>query len=57
MPAAIEISGLTKRYGVGDAAVAALKGVDMTVQPGERGRRADWAQRLGQEHAASAWVR
>ena len=27
MPAAIEISGLTKRYGVGDAAVAALKGV------------------------------
>ncbi|MBP6707710.1 MAG: ATP-binding cassette domain-containing protein [Candidatus Accumulibacter sp.] len=35
MPAAIEISGLTKRYGVGDAAVDALKGVDMTVQPGE----------------------
>ncbi|WP_291997587.1 ABC transporter ATP-binding protein [Candidatus Accumulibacter sp. ACC012] len=35
MPAAIEISGLTKRYGVGDAAVDALKGVDMIVQPGE----------------------
>src|SRR5512141_2587206 len=32
---AIEISGLTKRYGVGDAAVDALKGVDMIVQPGE----------------------
>ncbi|WP_374683243.1 ABC transporter ATP-binding protein [Accumulibacter sp.] len=35
MPAAIEISGLTKRYGEGDAAVDALKGVDMIVQPGE----------------------
>ena len=35
MAAAIEISGLTKRYGVGDAAVDALKGVDMIVQPGE----------------------
>ncbi len=32
---AIEISGLTKRYGKGDTAVDALKGVDMTVQPGE----------------------
>jgi len=32
---AIEISGLTKRYGEGDAAVDALKGVDMIVQPGE----------------------
>jgi putative ABC transport system ATP-binding protein len=32
---AIEISGLTKRYGAGDAAVDALKGVDMIVQPGE----------------------
>jgi len=32
---AIEISGLTKRYGTGDAAVDALKGVDMIVQPGE----------------------
>ncbi len=32
---AIEISGLTKRYGVGDAAVDALKGVDMIVHPGE----------------------
>ncbi|MBE0613437.1 MAG: ABC transporter ATP-binding protein, partial [Burkholderiales bacterium] len=31
---AIEISGLTKRYGEGDAAVDALKGVDMVVQPG-----------------------
>ena len=35
MPAAIEISGLTKRYGVRDAAVDALKGVDMIVQPGD----------------------
>ena len=33
--AAIEISGLTKRYGEGDAAVDALKGVDMTIWPGE----------------------
>ncbi|MGB4228705.1 MAG: ABC transporter ATP-binding protein [Candidatus Dechloromonas phosphoritropha] len=32
---AIEISGLRKRYGEGDAAVYALKGVDMTIQPGE----------------------
>jgi putative ABC transport system ATP-binding protein len=32
---AIEIHGLTKRYGVGDAAVDALKGVDMIVEPGE----------------------
>ena len=32
---AIEISGLTKRYGKGDTAVDALKGVDMIVQPGE----------------------
>lgn len=32
---AIEISGLTKRYGQGDAAVDALKGVDMVVRPGE----------------------
>ncbi|MBK7473023.1 MAG: ABC transporter ATP-binding protein [Betaproteobacteria bacterium] len=32
---AIEISGLTKRYGEGDTAVDALKGVDMIVQPGE----------------------
>src|SRR5512140_3976989 len=32
---AIEITGLTKRYGEGDAAVDALKGVDMIVQPGE----------------------
>jgi len=32
---AIEISGLAKRYGQGDAAVDALKGADMAVQPGE----------------------
>ena len=35
MRPAIEISGLTKRYGHGDAAVDALKGADMVVQPGE----------------------
>ncbi|MCC6196622.1 MAG: ABC transporter ATP-binding protein [Burkholderiales bacterium] len=35
MQPAIQISGLTKRYGTGDAAVDALKGVDMVVQPGE----------------------
>jgi putative ABC transport system ATP-binding protein len=35
MQPAIEISGLTKRYGEGDAAVDALKGVDMVIQPGE----------------------
>ncbi len=35
VPPAIEISGLSKRYGEGDAAVYALKGVDMTIQPGE----------------------
>ena len=32
---AILIEGLTKRYGSGSAAVDALKGVDMTVWPGE----------------------
>ncbi len=32
---AIEIRGLAKRYGKGDAAVDALKGADMVVQPGE----------------------
>lgn len=32
---AIEVIGLRKRYGAGEAAVDALKGVDMTVQPGE----------------------
>ncbi|RLJ62716.1 putative ABC transport system ATP-binding protein [Sulfurisoma sediminicola] len=32
---AIRIEGLMKRYGTGDAAVDALKGVDMTVWPGE----------------------
>ena len=31
----IHIEGLTKRYGSGDTAVDALKGVDMTVSPGE----------------------
>jgi putative ABC transport system ATP-binding protein len=35
MQPAIEIRGLTKRYGEGDAAVDALKGVDMVVAPGE----------------------
>ena len=35
MHPAIEIGGLTKRYGKGDAAVDALKGVDMTIAPGE----------------------
>lgn len=32
---AIHIEGLTKRYGSGDAAVDALKGVDMSIAPGE----------------------
>jgi putative ABC transport system ATP-binding protein len=32
---AIRLTGLQKRYGSGDAAVDALKGVDMTVRPGE----------------------
>lgn len=32
---AIELRGLRKRYGEGDAAFEALKGVDMTVYPGE----------------------
>ncbi len=31
----IKIEGLRKRYGKGEAAVDALKGVDMTVSPGE----------------------
>lgn len=35
MQPAIEIRGLTKRYGEGEAAVVALKGADMVVQPGE----------------------
>ena len=34
-PPAIEVAGLRKRYGAGDTAVDALKGVDLTVQPGE----------------------
>jgi len=33
--AAIAIRGLRKRYGAGEAAVDALKGVDLTVAPGE----------------------
>ncbi|MFA6202748.1 MAG: ABC transporter ATP-binding protein [Gallionella sp.] len=32
---AIQIENLTKRYGQGDTAVDALKGVDMTIWPGE----------------------
>lgn len=32
---AIQLTGLKKRYGTGDAAVDALKGVDMTIWPGE----------------------
>jgi len=32
---AIKLTGLKKRYGTGDAAVDALKGVDMTIWPGE----------------------
>ncbi len=32
---AIQIENLTKRYGAGDTAVDALKGVDMTIWPGE----------------------
>ena len=32
---AIQIENLTKRYGEGDTAVDALKGVDMTIWPGE----------------------
>ena len=35
MQPAIEVSGLTKRYGEGEAAVDALKGADMVVRPGE----------------------
>jgi putative ABC transport system ATP-binding protein len=31
----IRIEGLKKRYGEGDTAVDALKGVDMQVEPGE----------------------
>lgn len=31
----IKIEGLRKRYGAGDTAVDALKGVDMSVAPGE----------------------
>lgn len=34
-PPAIQLTGLRKRYGTGDAAVDALKGVDMTIWPGE----------------------
>ncbi len=35
MTTGIRIEGLTKRYGQGDTAVDALKGVDMSVAPGE----------------------
>jgi len=35
MTGGIHIEGLTKRYGEGDTAVDALKGVDMKVAPGE----------------------
>ena len=35
MTSGIHIEGLTKRYGEGDTAVDALKGVDMKVAPGE----------------------
>jgi putative ABC transport system ATP-binding protein len=35
MTTGIRIEGLTKRYGEGDTAVEALKGVDMSVAPGE----------------------
>ena len=34
-PPAIEVADLRKRYGSGDTAVDALKGVDLSVQPGE----------------------
>ena len=35
MSKGIRIEGLKKRYGTGDTAVDALKGVDMQVEPGE----------------------
>ncbi|HJX20490.1 MAG TPA: ABC transporter ATP-binding protein [Steroidobacteraceae bacterium] len=35
MKPVIEVSGLTKIYGSGDTAVHALRGVDLTVMPGE----------------------
>jgi putative ABC transport system ATP-binding protein len=35
MKPVIEVSGLTKTYGSGDTAVHALRGVDLTVLPGE----------------------
>ncbi len=34
-PPAIEVADLRKRYGTGDTAVDALKGVDLSVEPGE----------------------
>ena len=34
-PPLIELHGLTKTYGVGDAAFQALKGIDLTIQRGE----------------------
>jgi hypothetical protein len=41
MQGGIRIEGLRRRYGAGDTAVDELKGVDMTVAPGEvdAGRR------------------
>ena len=47
----IRIEGLRKRYGEGDTAVDALKGVDMQVCAG-RGRRPDRSFRFRQEHVA-----
>ena len=47
----IRIEGLRKRYGEGDTAVNALKGVDMQVAPGEV-VGPDWPFRVRQEHAA-----
>ncbi len=35
VPPAIALRALTKRYGAGESAVDALKGVDMTIAPGE----------------------
>jgi putative ABC transport system ATP-binding protein len=34
-PSLIEVRGLTKTYGVGDAAFQALKGIDLTINSGE----------------------
>ena len=51
----ITIEGLRKRYGSGDTAVDALKGVDMQVSPGEVvGLVGHQAQ--GKVHCSSVWV-